>query len=248
MTTRGRMLERVRKALGRSESDPHPGSVRSRHEFPALGKVIPSIPAGELIGKFEQELKKVGGITQRAGSRSQLDEILSGILASAGEGPVVLSRNPLIARLNLQANLGAWGRSVITWRDAEHTTPAAMERFRTACFSAAAGITGAELALAESGSFVLTSETEGAQLASLAPPVHIVLYQRRQLVESLEEALQRVSAPSASVAAGRCRSIVFITGQSRTADIEQITIRGVHGPLSVHAILVEDNLAAQAGL
>ena len=98
-----------------------------------------------------------------------------------------------------------------------------------------------DFALAESGTLVLSSATEGSQLTSLAPPVHIALYRRRQLVASLEELLERASMGGDRGILGGGRSIVLITGTSRTADIEQILIRGVHGPRQVHAILVEDS-------
>jgi L-lactate dehydrogenase complex protein LldG len=101
------------------------------------------------------------------------------------------------------------------------------------------GITGVDFALAETGSLVLTSHTEGSQLASLAPPVHIAFYLQRQVRGTLEEVLQGLSASGSDRASGR--SIVFVTGTSRTADIEQILIRGVHGPREVHAVLVEES-------
>jgi L-lactate dehydrogenase complex protein LldG len=97
-----------------------------------------------------------------------------------------------------------------------------------------------EFALAETGSLVVTSLTEGAQLASLAPPVHVALYRRSQLVASLDEVLERLPVARHPDFALPGRSVVFITGTSRTADIEQILIRGVHGPGEVHAILVEE--------
>ncbi len=242
MTPRDRMLKRVRDALGRPEGAPPHGSARSQRALPALGKVMPPIPAGQLIGRFEEELKKVGGLSYRAGTPSELDEILRGILGPAGAGQVVLSRNPLLRPLQLRAKLEAWGHSVNLWPGAESATPAEMEVFGRACFSAAAGITGADFGLAESGSLVLTSETEGSQLASVAPPIHIALCRPSQVVESLEEVLDRLSLFPAKAAQARGRSIVLITGQSRTADIEQVTIRGVHGPLSLHTILVDDSL------
>jgi L-lactate dehydrogenase complex protein LldG len=245
VSTRSEMLARVRAALGRPAIPSPTNPPATRRDFPPLGKVMPPIPAAELIGKFEEELKKVGGIAYHAGSSFQLEEVVRGILASAGEGPVVLSRNPLLGRLELRAKLEAWGRQVISWPEGKAVPSAEIERFRGACFSAAAGITGADFGLAESGSLVLTSQTEGAQLASLAPPVHIALCQHHQVVESLEEVLERLSVLPASTAARRGRSIVFITGQSRTADIEQITIRGVHGPLSLHVVLVDDDLAEE---
>jgi L-lactate dehydrogenase complex protein LldG len=113
---------------------------------------------------------------------------------------------------------------------------AAQREFRSASFAASVGITGVEFVLAETGSLVLTSATEGSQLASLAPPVHVALYLRSQVVGSLDEVLAKLGG-----AAPAGRSIVFITGPSRTADIEQILVRGVHGPGQVHAILVEES-------
>jgi len=67
------------------------------------------------------------------------------------------------------------------------------------------------------------------------------LYRRKQLVATLDEALEWLRVACAPREPAWGRSIVFITGTSRTADIEQILIRGVHGPGEVHAILVEDD-------
>ena len=117
----------------------------------------------------------------------------------------------------------------------------AAQRFREEGFSAEVGITGVDWVLAESGTLILSSLTEGAQLASLAPPVHVALYRRKQVVASLEEVLERLPILPDSNPAAPGRSIVFVTGVSRTADIEQILIRGVHGPRELHAILVEDS-------
>src|SRR5207253_9664885 len=123
--------------------------------------------------------------------------------------------------------------------DTEVDLPGAdRDSFKQYCFQAAVGFTGVDFVLAESGTLVLSSVTEGSQLASLAPPVHVALYCRQQLVASLEEVLDTM--PVVRGGASSARSVVLITGTSRTADIEQVLIRGVHGPREVHAVLVEE--------
>jgi L-lactate dehydrogenase complex protein LldG len=112
--------------------------------------------------------------------------------------------------------------------------------FNKSAFDAGAGITGVEYVLAENGTLVLSSATEGVQIASLAPPTHIALYRPDQLVGSLEEVLSKLPISGSKDEPSPCRSLVFVTGTSRTADIEQILIHGVHGPRETHAILVED--------
>jgi L-lactate dehydrogenase complex protein LldG len=235
MTTKNKFIERVGKALGHSIVGPSSAAP----EFPPLGRVLAEVAAEDFIDRFEEELKKVGGVPHHAGSPADLDRNLREILGSAGAGPIVLSRNPLLNQLGLGERLQSWGYSVVGWPRENEVTAGELDEFRNQCFCATAGITGADFALVESGSFVLTSATEGSQLVSLAPPLHIVLYVRNQVLETLEEVLSNLLKRSPAADAGR--SIVFITGQSRTADIEQISIRGVHGPLNIHAILVKDS-------
>jgi L-lactate dehydrogenase complex protein LldG len=232
------MLARIRQALGRpsgeSASAPSP-----RSRWPDLGQVLPPIPPEELVAKFEDELRKVSGAPYRVGSAAELEDALSGILLAAQARAVVLSRNPLLDRLGLAEKLRLRGLAVAIWGD--ESAPGAQPSFREQCLSAEVGISGVELVLAESGTLVLTSRTEGSQLASLAPPVHVALYQRRQVCATLEEILARLPVPRDMNEPLPGRSVVFVTGPSRTADIEQILIRGVHGPREVHAILVEDS-------
>jgi L-lactate dehydrogenase complex protein LldG len=147
--------------------------------------------------------------------------------------------------LGLEEKLRALGKSVVMWTPASAveagSESAALREFATASFAATVGITGVDFALAETGTLVVTSHTEGSQLTSLAPPVHVALYRRSQLVSSLDEVLERLAVPRDPNLPLPGRSVVFITGTSRTADIEQILVCGVHGPREVHAVLVEDS-------
>jgi len=235
-------VRRIRMAFGR----PLDHTLARAGALPGISTpagVLPPILPEEMLSKFEAELTKVAGVAHRAATRQGFEEILRAILTQANARNVVLSRNRLLTELNLEAELRALGKNVAVWpappggEDSPGKTP--LRAFAEASFAATVGITGVEFALAETGSLVLASWTEGAQLASLAPIVHIALYRRSQLVASLDEVLERLRPACAPGAAASGRSVVFITGTSRTADIEQILIRGVHGPGEVHAILVE---------
>ncbi len=239
------MLKRIRMALGRSaEGTPSAHATRPLCE-PDLSGVMPPIAFGELLGRFEAELQKVSGSTYRVSKPAALEGVLRRILDSSQATGIVLSRNPLLAKLGIGEKLRAWGKSVAEWPQVgatgEGIDRTAFRELAAASFSATVGITGVDFALAETGSLVLSSVTEGSQLASLAPPVHVALYRQSQLVASLEETLENLPVSRDQTRPSPGRSVVFITGTSRTADIEQILVRGVHGPREVHAILVEDS-------
>ncbi|MCC7230690.1 MAG: iron-sulfur cluster-binding protein [Fimbriimonadaceae bacterium] len=88
------------------------------------------------------------------------------------------------------------------------------------------GITMAEFAVAETGSLVLSAGPGRARLASLAPPIHVVLV--RDIVPTFEDAFARIDG----------RTSVIVSGTSRTADIEGVLVRGVHGPKSVIVVRI----------
>ena len=107
------------------------------------------------------------------------------------------------------------------------------DELREACATADVGISSADYVLADTGSLVTLASPEEARLVSLLPPVHIAVFPRERILTGLDELLTRVPNP-AEVSS----SMVLITGPSRTADIEQILIKGVHGPGMVHAVIV----------
>jgi L-lactate dehydrogenase complex protein LldG len=232
------LIRNILKTHAKGSPEAGPGTLP-----PPLENVMPVIPPEELVDRFELELKDLGCNSHRVSSMRALEETLSSILAQIRAQSVVLTRNPLIAQLQIGKLLEAKGQRVLDW-PANAVDPAADKSFHDQCFAADAGITGVDFALAETGSLVLTSFTEGSQLASLAPPVHIALYRRSQIRASLDEVLQNLPVSRDPGRPSPARSVVFVSGTSRTADIEQILIRGVHGPRSVHAILVEESCLA----
>jgi len=83
------------------------------------------------------------------------------------------------------------------------------------------GITPAWGAIAETGTLILTDGTTPSRLAALAPWVHVAVVPRERIFATVAEAMTALPDDP---------SIIFVTGPSKTADIEGILIEGVHGP------------------
>ncbi len=99
---------------------------------------------------------------------------------------------------------------------------------------AVVGLTGALAGLADTGTLALLSGPTRPRLASLLPPVHLALISKAAIYPTM--AAFFATHPAAVLEAS---NLVFITGPSRTADIEQTLTLGVHGPREVHVVLVE---------
>lgn len=103
-------------------------------------------------------------------------------------------------------------------------------------FDCEMGITGAQWAIAETGTLVLESERERHRLASLVPPVHVAIIESNRIRRTMAEVLELIKNDDA----GLSRAVTFITGPSRTSDIELTLAIGVHGPGELHVIVIDD--------
>lgn len=83
------------------------------------------------------------------------------------------------------------------------------------------GITRATAAIAESGSLIIDDTKTSDRLAALSPWVHVAILREDEIHRSIPDAL---------AALGPSRNTIFVTGPSKTADVEGILIEGVHGP------------------
>jgi L-lactate dehydrogenase complex protein LldG len=94
------------------------------------------------------------------------------------------------------------------------------------------GISTAQAAIAETGTLVLDSARERHRLVSLVPPVHIAIVDASSIFQTLAEALAFIHRNGDISPA-----VTFITGPSRTADIELTLAIGVHGPQELFVIV-----------
>jgi L-lactate dehydrogenase complex protein LldG len=96
------------------------------------------------------------------------------------------------------------------------------------------GISTAQAAIAETGTLVLDSARERHRLVSLVPPVHIAIVDASRISETLAEALTLLRTNTEI-----SPTVTFVTGPSRTADIELTLAIGVHGPQELYVIVNE---------
>jgi L-lactate dehydrogenase complex protein LldG len=95
------------------------------------------------------------------------------------------------------------------------------------------GVTGAVAGVAETGTLLVRSGAESPNILHLLPEAHIVILDSAQIVGSYEDALAMLGQEKIWP-----RAATFITGPSRTADIEKTPQIGVHGPRQLHIILI----------
>lgn len=103
---------------------------------------------------------------------------------------------------------------------------------RADLFKSEVGVTSAQAGIAETGTLVLDSSVDRNRLVSLVPPVHIAILDASRIYTTLGETLAVLQSGEELSPA-----ITFITGPSRTADIELTLAIGVHGPQELHVII-----------
>ena len=208
--SREAILRKVRTALGRSGGPPPP--------VPAVRIRIPEVAVADRIASLRARVEALAGKTTLAGSGAEARDYVAGLIAAK---TAVASNAPV---------LEAWGVTALPGVSAGFLD---REALRAACATADFGITAADYALADTGTLVMFSSREEARLISLLPPVHVALVPRERILTGLDELLTLHPLPM-----DRSCSMVLITGPSRTADIEQILVRGVHGPGEIHVVVV----------
>ncbi len=209
--SRDHVLHKVRTALGRNAGQPP-------SEVPAPRLCIPEVDAETRVRQFLGAVEALAGKTLHAASPEEARAYTAALI----EGKTAVASNAPLLR--------EWG---IASLPGVRTDVYDREELRSLCATANIGITSADYALADTGTLVMLSSREEARLISLLPPAHVAIVAKERLLTGLDELFTVLSNP-----AEKTSSMVLITGPSRTADIEQILIRGVHGPGELHVVVV----------
>ncbi|PRZ09582.1 L-lactate dehydrogenase complex protein LldG [Isoptericola sp. CG 20/1183] len=224
MSAREDVLRRVRAALGGSGAGTTaagkvgtaPAPVEVPRAYRATG--VHEAGSAEVLEQLVDRLVDYRAHVQRVAA-DDLPAVVAETLAEAGSVVVPPGLD--------EAWLGDLPRDVVVHRDAPDAPLSALDLDATG-----AVLTAARVACSETGTIVLDGEPDqGRRAISLVPDVHVCVVRADQVVETIPEAV-RILAPHAE------RPQTWISGPSATSDIELDRVEGVHGPRTLHVLLV----------
>jgi L-lactate dehydrogenase complex protein LldG len=214
MSARDNILGRVRQALGRKGpfSDADTAAMRAKLRDHPRGPQ-PAMP-WESVTRFRERC----GVLS-----STVDEV-----ANLSEVPAAVSR--YLAERDLPREGVCWPEfAPLDWKSAGLRFEA-----RPANGDDKTGVSGCFCAIAETGTLMLLSGPTTHPKTSLLPDTHIAILARSRIVRSMEDGWDLLRREHGSLP----RQVAFVSGPSRTADIEMTLVLGIHGPYRVHVILV----------
>lgn len=241
MTARADFLERIRREMSKTPglfgASPAPRPAQPAAAADAIRRELTE-RWPEALERFVLEFERVAGVFHRAQSLEAVPAVIAAIARECGATSLV-TWDPVALGFDAAPALTRDGFAVVAAR-AGQEDERSRERHRADAAGAQIGVTGADFVLAETGTLILLSGSGRPRSTSLLPDVHVAVFGRDRLLESLDQVGVMLEAlhvdPDRSMSGAM---INFITGPSRTADIELTLTRGVHGPKEVHAIFVE---------
>jgi L-lactate dehydrogenase complex protein LldG len=198
----------------RSEHQPH-----QQAEIPAFkaNLMLDQSPAA-ITQRFCENLESVGGKCTIVAKLNDASTALQTLINTLNPHRIALSDSPIVRSV--------WGQITTNAQILKNAQSHEL-------FDCDLGITGAQWAIAETGTLVLESEREFSRLTSLVPEVHICILEAGNIRQAMGETLAILEKELSP-------TVTFITGPSRTSDIELTLAIGVHGPREVYVIVLDE--------
>lgn len=183
-------------------------------------------PAAKRIAQFQSELENVGGTVKVFDRLAALHDHLGELLSVLAPGRIGMWGGDTLSEFQLQETLAPY--AVFKWgthgvAEFQHVE---------------VGITGCAFAIANTGTVVMVNDALRGRSVSVLPMVHIMLLRSAQIHTRMGTVLDEI-ADRKTAGSGFPSSIHFITGPSRSSDIENDQTIGVHGPAAVFALILD---------
>lgn len=217
---RRRILSRIRAAQGR------PDQAKDREEelnynYIAQRPVGPQPDAGtDLVGRFVEQSERLQSTVALVRSLKEVPNAVAEYLRGRG-----LGNRAVIWKSFDRLNWKSAGLEVAVRAPTRDDPEPDM-----------VGITGCFAAIAETGTLAMLSGPDSPAALTLLPETHIAVVPSSRIVAHMEDVFALIRHERGGVP----RALNFISGPSRTADIEQTLVLGAHGPYRVHLIIIKE--------
>lgn len=214
MSARAEIMQRVRAGLGKENEAARRAAAEAAMRNPVRGPQ-PRL-AGDLAGRFVSKAQYLASSVERVDTPARVPAAVARYLAEQALPPQAVVTGDVAG---------------FDWAGAG--VDVAM---REAVDGDSVGISGCFCAIAETGTLMLLSGPQTPGSVSLLPETHVAVIPVSRIVATMEDAFALLRDERGSLP----RAVNFISGPSRTGDIEQTIVLGAHGPCRVHLILVEE--------
>ena len=206
------VIENVRRSLGRTAQAPL--GLR-----PAIHESRQPESVDSEIERFFGEIKKLSGVGRKL-SPSEIDSALRTLVEEQNIHKATVWETPHLRQLGITEILNSLGVELVS--------PNANKHEMALCDL---GITEADYLLPETGTLALHSSAEKPRAVSLLPRVHLAIVRPEMLRSDMHQVFAEAKDGN---------YLVFITGPSRTADIELTVTLGVHGPKNLYVWMMDE--------
>ena len=184
----------------------------------------------DIVTRFREKYEILAGHVHLCATVEDAAVRVADICAESGAGRVVVGEFADGLAEPITSGLGSAGLEVRGPAFKASELPEAIDQ-------ADVGISGPAFVIAESGTLVEFATNDAFRLVSTLPLVHVGVFREQDLIDTLKESGARVKAYFD--ANPENATVTFISGPSRTADIEMKLTLGVHGPKVAHAVVIE---------
>jgi L-lactate dehydrogenase complex protein LldG len=225
-TARDNILGRVRGALGKTQRDQ--AAVATAEAYIAAHAQGPRPdPPSDPVEHFMRRARDMESTVERIGDSNDIPERVAHYLAQLQLPAGLTAQRPTSGVCWPQfADLDWVGAGL-------HIEP------RPTTGSDRLGITGVYCAVAETGTMMILSGADTPTASMLLPDTHVAVVPTQRIVAGMEDAFALLRRERSSLP----RAVNFVSGPSRTGDIEQTIVLGAHGPFRVHILVVDSSAA-----
>lgn len=232
----------LRKPFAESRQKANLFNHEMRAETRAILERIKNRTAGDRNKLLETLIEAAGPINLKVITANDIDSVTTAITELVRDKDpewgdpksVVAWQHPLIENLNLPDALSEQGVPVFF----SDVNAPERETLRQRIIDSYIGITSADFCMADSATLVMRTRPGQARTVSLLPSIHIAVIELDRIIADLKELYALLKWDPQESLEGVTNCMTFISGPSKTADIEATMVHGAHGPREVHVFVI----------